>query len=164
LEQIGDARVVPELNEMYVDNAKNAATRLSVVEALERITALEAGLTTRSSRLLADARTDLHEIKAMQKVLARVLKRFGHEVHVDRTDQLVERLIEIFEEHPTVVMDPKKGGLSKEEIRRIGRELNERGGFELMKKAHNAFARDCSLPDAAWWLESMWDGIGRWQS
>ena len=58
---------------------------------------------------------------------------------------------------------PSANGLSENRVREIGRELDARGGKELMREAHAKFARMTNTPGGARNLEIMWDGIGSWQ-
>lgn len=52
-----------------------------------------------------------------------------------------------------------------EPVRKIGRELNEAGGMQLMLEAHGYFSAmaDAIGPGLPRNLESVWDGIGEWR-
>lgn len=54
-------------------------------------------------------------------------------------------------------------GPGENRVRDIGRELDARGGMELMRDAHARFARMTNTPGGARNLEVMWDGIGSWR-
>jgi hypothetical protein len=47
-----------------------------------------------------------------------------------------------------------------EQVRKIGEDLNENGGFRLMRQVGERFA--ARNPQHARLLESVWDGIGSW--
>jgi hypothetical protein len=47
-------------------------------------------------------------------------------------------------------------------IKTIGEQLNKLGGFEIMKKGHAEFSRQCNIYGAPRNLEHKWDGIGKW--
>lgn len=77
-------------------------------------------------------------------------------------DEIVDRLVAIYRQHPEgFIVD--SGGGEEAEIRRIGGILNERGGMELMRAVHAQFAARCGVFGAPRNLEHMWGGIGRWQ-
>jgi CspA family cold shock protein len=66
-----------------------------------------------------------------------------------------------------------QGRKSIEELERIGRMLNEKGGKQLMRDAHAEFTRRCrsrNVRDSSGYisaprsLEYRWNGIGTWMS
>jgi hypothetical protein len=81
---------------------------------------------------------------------------------VSSVEEAVARLVAIYEVCPEgfVVGSGSKG---EEEVRRVGKFLNEKGGFELMKQAHADFARRCRIRGAPRNVEFLWDGIGGWE-
>ena len=50
-----------------------------------------------------------------------------------------------------------------EPVRKIGKELNAAGGFQLMLSVHNQFAATYNVRGTARNLEMVWDGIGSWR-
>jgi hypothetical protein len=50
---------------------------------------------------------------------------------------------------------------SQEEVKKIGRELNDAGGMPLMRKVHKLFEQNDAR--AAFHLERLWNGIGTWK-
>ncbi len=48
-----------------------------------------------------------------------------------------------------------------DEVRQIGQRLYDKGGMEMMRRAHTVFA--ASRPNHARNLEMVWDGIGGWR-
>jgi uncharacterized membrane-anchored protein YhcB (DUF1043 family) len=100
------------------------------------------------------ARTAKALLQANQRVEAEKARRSALP-KLSRTDQdLVERLINAY---PGYL--PRREGV----VRDIGRELNARGGNDLMLAVHTAIA-DQMGGTAARELEYAWDGIGEWQS
>ena len=73
----------------------------------------------------------------------------------------VEKLLSIF---PTVPLDPEGhrcfDAAHREEVREIGRQLDELGGMRAMRRVGEEFAR--RRPIHARKLETTWDGIGNW--
>jgi hypothetical protein len=53
-----------------------------------------------------------------------------------------------------------RGSTQAAPVRKVGSELNDLGGFKLMRQAHQLFAE--KRPQAARNLEMVWDGIGGW--
>ena len=50
-----------------------------------------------------------------------------------------------------------------EAVRKIGKRLNEIGGFKLMKNVHTSFSYTNKGKGLERSLEQMWDGIGSWR-
>lgn len=99
--------------------------------------------------------------------------KFGNRAaNDDRITRRVAHLVGYlrqFRKNATVERQPEY-----EELRRIGRELDERGGLELMRKvAHrmaplviappNPYVRD-QVADSLSDINGYWDGIGDWQA
>lgn len=67
----------------------------------------------------------------------------------------VERLVWLYQKRPGGYLTSQA-----DEVREVGRKLNEAGGMDMMLEAHAAFARQNGL--MARNLEMVWDGIGSW--
>ena len=67
----------------------------------------------------------------------------------------VERLVWLYQKRPGGYLTSQA-----DEVREVGRKLNEAGGMDMMLEAHAAFARQNGL--MARNLEMVWDGIGNW--
>jgi len=76
-------------------------------------------------------------------------------------DDCVEKLLAIF---PTTPLDPEGhrrfDAAHREEVRRIGEQLDQLGGMRAMRRVGTEFAR--RRPIHARKLETTWDGIGSW--
>ena len=82
--------------------------------------------------------------------------------HVQLIRLAAAKLLVIYRSRATGFL-PSNNGPLEQEIRQIGRALNETGGFELMLMAHAEVQRQCDVLGGPRNLEFMWDGIGRWQ-
>lgn len=71
-------------------------------------------------------------------------------------NRCVNRLLELYRKKPEGYLTTQAG-----EVRAVGKELAEEGGFDLMLQAHKLFAQQ--NPRMARNLEMVWDGIGGWQ-
>ena len=67
----------------------------------------------------------------------------------------VERLVWLYQKRPGGYLTSQA-----DEVREVGRKLNEAGGMDMMLEALAAFARQNGL--MARNLEMVWDGIGNW--
>jgi formylglycine-generating enzyme required for sulfatase activity len=91
------------------------------------------------------------------------LNAFSEKKQDFNVNDVVDILVSIYRENPKGFV-VGEGGEYERKIRRIGEELNNRGGMELMREAHRLFSRKCFvIPGAARNLEFMWDGIGSWR-
>ncbi len=89
-------------------------------------------------------------------------ERLGSLLPEDPYGGRVNRLVEVYWAWPQGLVRGR--GLEVErEVIRIGRELYEQGGMDLMLAVHTEFARRCGLVGAGRNLEMMWDGIGPWR-
>jgi hypothetical protein len=71
----------------------------------------------------------------------------------------VDRLVALYDESPRGEGFITGSGQA-EPVRNVGSQLNDLGGFRLMREAHALFAE--KRPRAARNLEMVWGGIGSW--
>lgn len=83
-------------------------------------------------------------------------------VQHDRLDLAVGLLAAIYTYCPDGFVRGQ-GGATEKQIRRIGQDLHDEGGMDLMLAAHARFNGICPILGAARNLEFMWDGIGDWR-
>jgi len=76
-------------------------------------------------------------------------------------DEAVDKLVAIYNAHPEGFVRGS-GGEAEAELRRLGALFHQKGGMDVMRAAHAAFAEKCSVRGAARNLEIVWDGIGEW--
>jgi hypothetical protein len=76
-------------------------------------------------------------------------------------DEAVGKLVAIYNAHPDGFVKGS-GGESEAELRRLGALFHQKGGMDVMRAAHAAFAEKCSVRGAPRNLEIIWDGIGEW--
>jgi hypothetical protein len=77
-------------------------------------------------------------------------------------DDAIEKMVTIYREHPQGFVQGQ-GGAPEQELRLIGKILNQKGGMDLMRAAHAEFTSRCAIRGASRNLEFIWDGIGNWQ-
>lgn len=78
-------------------------------------------------------------------------------------EDCVEKLLAIFPTTPLNYEGHKSfDAAHREEVRRIGEQLNDLGGMRAMRRVGEAFAR--RRPIHARKLETTWDGIGNWMA
>lgn len=78
----------------------------------------------------------------------------------DFIDGCVSRLLAVYGRNPGGFLSDSPAA---EPVKDIGRELDERGGFDMMMEAHRRFSARNTLPGLARNLEMVWDGIGGWR-
>jgi hypothetical protein len=74
--------------------------------------------------------------------------------------QAVDRLVALYDGSPRGEGFVKGSGQDVH-VRNLGSQLDDLGGFGLMREAHELFAE--KRPRAARNLEMVWDGIGTWR-
>ena len=85
-------------------------------------------------------------------------------------DETINKMLSIYANHPD---NDRHGVEQNQELERIGKMFNERGGKRLMRHAHAEFVLCCkahNLRDRSGYisaprsLEHRWNGIGEWMS
>lgn len=76
--------------------------------------------------------------------------------------EAIDKIVEIYGEHPQGFVQGQ-GGAPEQELRHIGKMLNDKGGMNLMRAAHAEFSGRSGIRGAPRNLEFMWDGIGNWR-
>jgi HEAT repeat protein len=76
--------------------------------------------------------------------------------------EAVETLLSIYEQYPDGFAPGYGDAHAYEQVREIGKALNDTGGMERMLQAHADFSHRTRTPGAPRNLEHAWDRIGEW--
>lgn len=138
--------------ERYVPFKKEYYKDLRSFQSMNRI-----GLDETSKKLYALIESDQIVIMLAAAVLASEQNSAADLPDDGSTlNRCVNRLLELYRKKPEGYLTTQA-----DEVRAVGKELAEEGGFDLMLQAHKLFAQQ--NPRMARNLEMVWDGIGGWQ-
>jgi len=73
------------------------------------------------------------------------------------TDQIVQELVGLCNPNAT------PSWATRDRVRQVGQQLDQQGGFALMRQVHDAVAAQASRMHGRI-LEGYWGGIGEWLS